>query len=105
MSLPALLDPAEGIELSVVGATMLGMAPITSDAPFVARARELARLEHLLEQAVAGSAAGVLVAGDAGVGKTRLTAELVRRAQERGVVTVVGHCVDQRRNQATDHGG
>ncbi|HYJ75902.1 MAG TPA: AAA family ATPase, partial [Kineosporiaceae bacterium] len=58
------------------------------------RARELARLEHLLEQAVAGSAAGVLVAGDAGVGKTRLTAELVRRAQERGVVTVVGHCVD-----------
>src|SRR3954451_2229828 len=81
-------------ELSVVGATILAMASITPDSPFVGRARELARLEHLLEQAVAGSATGVLVAGDAGVGKTRLTTELLRWAQERGVVAVAGHCVD-----------
>ncbi len=80
--------------VSVPGATMQDMAPISSDSPFVGRARELARLEHLLEQAVAGSAAGVLVAGDAGVGKTRLTTELLRHAHERGVVAVVGHCVD-----------
>jgi len=61
---------------------------------FVGRARELARLEQSLDEAVEGSAAGVLVAGDAGVGKTRLTAELVRRAQARGLLAVVGHCVD-----------
>ena len=36
----------------------------------------------------------MLVAGDAGVGKTRLTTELVGRARERGFVAVVGHCVD-----------
>jgi predicted ATPase len=76
------------------GGTITGVAPISTGSPFVGRARELARLEHLLGQAVAGSAVGVLVAGDAGVGKTRLTAELVRRARERGVVAVVGHCVD-----------
>ncbi len=74
--------------------TIAGVAPISTGSSFVGRARELARLEHLREQAAAGSAAGVLVAGDAGVGKTRLTAELVRRARERGVVAVVGHCVD-----------
>jgi DNA-binding CsgD family transcriptional regulator/tetratricopeptide (TPR) repeat protein len=81
-------------EVSVVGATIPAMAPITPPSLFVGRTRELARLEHLLEQAVAGSATGVLVAGDAGVGKTRLTTELLRWAQERGVVAVVGHCVD-----------
>ena len=80
--------------VALTDGTIAGVAPISTGSPFVGRARELARLEHLLEQAAAGSAAGVLVAGDAGVGKTRLTAELVRRACERGVVAVVGHCVD-----------
>ncbi|MGZ4651183.1 MAG: ATP-binding protein, partial [Kineosporiaceae bacterium] len=70
------------------------MVRISPDSPFVGRVREVSRLEQLLEQAIAGSATGVLVAGDAGVGKTRLTAELVRRAEARGVVAVVGHCVD-----------
>ncbi|MGZ4612994.1 MAG: helix-turn-helix transcriptional regulator [Kineosporiaceae bacterium] len=70
------------------------MVRISPDSPFVGRVREVLRLEQLLEQAIAGLAAGVLVAGDAGVGKTRLSAELVRRAEERGVVAVVGHCVD-----------
>jgi DNA-binding CsgD family transcriptional regulator len=80
--------------LSVGGGTIPDMALISPAAAFVGRARELSRLEQLLEQAIAGSAAGVLVAGDAGVGKTRLTTELVRSAEERRVVAVVGHCVD-----------
>jgi DNA-binding CsgD family transcriptional regulator len=76
------------------GGTITGVAPISTGSPLVGRTRELARLEQLLEQALTGPAAGVLVAGDAGVGKTRLTAELVARARERGFVAVVGHCVD-----------
>src|SRR5918912_952147 len=80
--------------LSVAGGSIPDMAPNSPDAPFVGRARELSRLEQLLEQASAGSAGGVLVAGDAGVGKTRLTGELVRRAAERGIVAVVGDSVD-----------
>jgi DNA-binding CsgD family transcriptional regulator len=95
VSAPVLaLEIAAERGLSVLGGTIPAMAQISPDSPFVGRARELARLEHLLEQAATGSAVGVLVAGDAGVGKTRLTAELVHRAQERAVVAVVGHCVD-----------
>jgi DNA-binding CsgD family transcriptional regulator len=80
--------------LSVPGGTIVPVAPISAAAPFVGRARELARLERLLEQAVAGSAAGVLLAGDAGVGKTRLVTELLSRARAAGAVAVLGHCVD-----------
>ncbi|HEX8860480.1 MAG TPA: AAA family ATPase, partial [Actinomycetes bacterium] len=41
----------------------------------VGRAPELARLAAALERAAAGAPATVLVAGEAGVGKTRLLAE------------------------------
>jgi class 3 adenylate cyclase/tetratricopeptide (TPR) repeat protein len=46
---------------------------------FVARQRELASLETELERAVQGEPRCVLVTGEAGVGKTRLAAELVDR--------------------------
>ena len=41
-----------------------------------------------------GRSSAVLLAGDAGVGKTRLLDELAARAAERGVRVLVGHCVD-----------
>src|SRR4051794_31073462 len=85
---------ATAAALWVSGGTIVPVAPISAAAPFVGRARELARLELLLEQAVAGSAAGVLLAGDAGVGKTRLVTELLSRARAAGAVAVLGHCVD-----------
>ena len=80
--------------LSGTGGTISAVAVSSTGAPFIGRARELARLEHLLEQAIAGSAAGVLVAGDAGVGKTRLTAELLQHAERAGAGRLLGHCVD-----------
>jgi DNA-binding CsgD family transcriptional regulator len=63
-------------------------------APFVARAAELARLRELSRQAAAGGAAAVLLAGDAGVGKTSLIAELARRAGADGLLVLIGRCVD-----------
>ena len=42
----------------------------------------------------AGRSTAVLLAGDAGVGKTRLLDELTARAAERGVRVLTGHCVD-----------
>ena len=51
---------------------------------FVGRARELGELEGALETAEAGVGATVLVAGDAGIGKTRLAVELVSRARAAG---------------------
>ena len=51
--------------------------------PFVSRTRELAVLEDLLAQAEEGRGQAVLIAGDPGIGKTRLLHELRRRTAAR----------------------
>ncbi|NGO43157.1 helix-turn-helix transcriptional regulator [Streptomyces ureilyticus] len=62
--------------------------------PFIGREDELARLTRVLERARAGEAHAVLVAGDAGVGKTRVLAEAAGHAAESGMTVLTGHCVD-----------
>jgi DNA-binding CsgD family transcriptional regulator/tetratricopeptide (TPR) repeat protein len=62
--------------------------------PLVGRDEELARLLAAVQRAAAGRGAGVLLAGDAGVGKTRLLDELAARATAGGLRLLVGHCVD-----------
>jgi DNA-binding SARP family transcriptional activator/tetratricopeptide (TPR) repeat protein len=61
-------------------------------APFVARERELARLHQLWRQVSATERAAVLVAGEAGIGKTRLAGELARDLQEDGALVLYGRC-------------
>ena len=61
---------------------------------FVGRSEELGRLESGLEAAVGGRAAALLVAGEAGVGKTRLVAELSASVRRRGVSSLIGACLD-----------
>ena len=58
------------------------------------RAGELGELEQALASARAGLGAAVLVAGEAGIGKTRLAAELARRAREAGFETLLGRSID-----------
>jgi DNA-binding CsgD family transcriptional regulator len=70
------------------------MAAVRPATPFVGRARELSRLRELIDSAVAGQAAGALLAGDAGVGKTSVVGELGRRASEEGMLVLLGRCVD-----------
>ncbi|MFI0975507.1 AAA family ATPase [Streptomyces sp. NPDC021093] len=64
------------------------------DTPFVGRANELTRLTGVLERAVAGDPRVVLVAGDAGVGKTRTLTVVAARAATTGMTVLTGHCVD-----------
>ncbi|RZS87282.1 regulatory LuxR family protein [Motilibacter rhizosphaerae] len=59
----------------------------------VGRAADLARVEELLG-VPAPAGRGVLLAGDAGVGKTRLADELRARAGDAGWRVLVGHCLD-----------
>jgi len=54
----------------------------------------LARLERLVEQVCAGRGATCLLAGEAGVGESRLVAELVGRAGPRGFAILEGHCFE-----------
>jgi DNA-binding CsgD family transcriptional regulator len=61
---------------------------------FIGRAAELGQLEAALEQAGQGRPQLVLVAGDAGMGKTRLLLEFADRAQQRGSRVLVGGCVE-----------
>jgi DNA-binding CsgD family transcriptional regulator len=61
---------------------------------FVGRAEELDRLLGLLDRAGHGRPVAGLVAGEAGVGKTRLLAELSDRAAKRDVRVLVGGCME-----------
>ena len=71
-----------------------GVARRVSSPVLVGRDAEAARLRAALERAAAGRPAIVVVAGEAGVGKTRLVADLVGRAGELGAVALTGGCLD-----------
>ncbi|HEY0637734.1 MAG TPA: AAA family ATPase, partial [Pseudonocardiaceae bacterium] len=75
-------------------ASMADVPRLGSGIPLVARRDELATLERALDRARAGQAGAVLLAGDAGVGKTRLLTELCRRATDAGDVVLSGGCLD-----------
>src|SRR5262249_6248741 len=48
-----------------------------------------------LEQALKGAGKIVLIGGAAGVGKTRIAAEIGVQASQRGMLTLVGSCYDR----------
>ncbi|HVH24123.1 MAG TPA: AAA family ATPase, partial [Pseudonocardia sp.] len=60
----------------------------------VGRRAELAELTGALARAAGGRPSGVLLAGDAGVGKSRLLAELVEHASGLGHPVLIGRCLD-----------
>lgn len=64
------------------------------DQVFVSRDKELGQLDSLLALAVEGKGQVCFVTGEAGYGKTSLTAEFARRAQERheDLLVVIGDC-------------
>ena len=63
-------------------------------AAFVGRARELWELERALAAAQTGDGSAVLVAGEAGIGKTRLASELSTRARGAGLEILWGRAID-----------
>ena len=63
-----------------------------SGAAFVGRRFELERLRHYFERASDGRRQLVLLEGEPGVGKTRLTLELMSHCQAKGGLTLYGRC-------------
>src|SRR5262245_17842057 len=63
-----------------------------STGQFVGRTHELAVLHDALEQSCAGHGRTVLLSGEPGIGKTRLTTELAAFARQRHVHVLLGHC-------------
>ena len=62
--------------------------------PYVEREAERASLRRLLDDTLVGHGKLALVAGEPGVGKSRLVAEIGEVAQARGMRVFAGHCVE-----------
>ncbi|MGW6979787.1 helix-turn-helix transcriptional regulator [Streptomyces sp. NPDC054932] len=74
---------------------MLGGVETRSVSPvFVGRADELAVLTDALTRAAGREPQAMLIGGEAGVGKTRLTEEFLCEADRHGAVVAVGGCVE-----------
>jgi DNA-binding CsgD family transcriptional regulator len=70
------------------------MATRMTSARFVGRSGQLAELEAALRDADEGRPSLALIAGESGVGKSRLADELVERARATGALVLVGDCVE-----------
>jgi predicted ATPase len=63
-------------------------------APFVGRAEEIASFDRWLTEAAAGQPRVALIEGDAGIGKTRVLAEVRSLAAHRGMRVCFGRCYE-----------
>ncbi len=73
---------------------MSGVARLGVGIALVGRRAEMTALGAALERAADGKPTGVLLAGDAGVGKSRLVIETVERAAAAGYAVLSGRCLD-----------
>src|SRR5581483_6879494 len=67
-------------------------AVLTGPGPFVGRGHELEQLLSTWQAALAGGMRAVLIAGEPGVGKTRLAGEWSQQAYAQGAVVIYGRC-------------
>lgn len=67
-------------------------APLLFVPPLVGRDAELAYLKARFDDALGGRGSAVALTGPAGIGKTRLLAELVSHARTRRALVVIAHC-------------
>lgn len=65
--------------------------------PYVGRSAEREQLDEAVKAAASGLRQVVLLAGEAGLGKTRLATELARGAHDDGALVLYGRCDDQLR--------
>src|SRR5436305_10026752 len=73
---------------------MDAVAPSLVSPVLVGRQAELEVLVAALARSSAGEQVGVLVGGEAGVGKSRIVHELINRAREGGARVLTGACVE-----------
>jgi hypothetical protein len=80
------------------GAPSVPVAPVAADRdPLIGRDAELANLRSALDAARAGSARVVAIAGEPGIGKTRLVDEAAAEAGARGAAVVRGRAEEEAR--------
>lgn len=87
----AVLTQDAALDVRSSGAAVDVVKPVPRGV-LVGRERELEQLGRALEEALGGRGRLVLVAGESGIGKSRLVDELTVGAQERGARVLVGRC-------------
>jgi len=78
-----------------VALTRTLLIPRPALSPFVGRAKELAELHQRFNAAVAGECQFVVIAGEPGIGKSRLLDELENLAKARRITVIHGRCGEQ----------
>jgi DNA-binding SARP family transcriptional activator len=79
----------------IAGPVALGLPrslQVLAGSPFVGRETELARLGEHWAQVRRGGRSAVVLAGEAGIGKTRLASELARAVHREGALVLYGRC-------------
>jgi tetratricopeptide (TPR) repeat protein len=89
---PAAADPVTAAPSQPAYGGFLGAVPL---GPLVGRGVEMDRLLAVLDAVGSGLGRVALLAGEPGVGKTRLAQELMRQAGERGFRVLAGRCYEQ----------
>ncbi len=78
-----------------LSASAVKIAPVPRPTnPLIGRGVELTTLQRRLDEATERDAGALVLSGDAGVGKTRLLAEITARSDAAGMITLIGHCID-----------
>ena len=70
------------------------MPTATGTDPFIGREREMAELTTALDGALEGRGGLVMLAGEPGIGKTRLSEEIAAIAKDRGALVAWGACYE-----------
>jgi DNA-binding SARP family transcriptional activator len=86
--------PAMSENTTPPGPSAGGPEPPATESPLVGRSPELTRLRKALDHARRGRGRIVAIVGEAGVGKSRLAAELVKSANDHEVRVVIGRCYE-----------
>ncbi len=71
------------------------VTPRLALSPFIGRAKELAELQQRLNAAISGECQFVVVAGESGVGKTRLLDEIENLAKARKILVLHGRSIER----------
>ena len=86
--------PLDGGQAAAPGARLWPAFGVPERTPLAGRERELAVLAERLEAAGRGNSGVLLIAGEPGVGKTRLLREGAEQAQANGWRVLLGHAYD-----------